>query len=52
MSDPCTRAALTECDPILADMIEREKSRQWQCLECIASENFTSRGTDLSARPS
>jgi len=39
-------APLSEVDPALADLIEQEKSRQWQSLECIASENFTSRGTE------
>lgn len=30
-------------DPDLFDLIEREKHRQWSCLELIASENITSR---------
>lgn len=30
-------------DPDLYDLIEREKHRQWSCLELIASENITSR---------
>ena len=30
-------------DPVLFDLIEREKHRQWSGLELIASENFTSR---------
>eukprot|EP00898_Chlorokybus_atmophyticus_P001969 jgi/Chlat1/2773/Chrsp187S02949 len=35
--------ALEEADPELYDIIEHEKRRQWQGLELIASENFTSR---------
>ena len=34
---------LSEHDPVLFDLIEREKHRQWSGLELIASENFTSR---------
>lgn len=34
---------LSEHDPLLFDIIEREKFRQWTGLELIASENFTSR---------
>jgi Serine hydroxymethyltransferase len=34
---------LAEHDPEMADLIEKEKTRQWSCLELIASENFTSR---------
>lgn len=34
---------LSEHDPQLYDLIEREKSRQYRSLELIASENFTSR---------
>jgi len=30
-------------DPVLFDLIEREKHRQWSGLELIASENFTSK---------
>lgn len=30
-------------DPEIFDLIEKEKNRQWRCLELIASENFTSR---------
>ena len=35
--------SLEEHDPILFDLIEREKFRQWSGLELIASENFTSK---------
>jgi glycine hydroxymethyltransferase len=35
--------SLIEHDPILHDLIEHEKHRQWSGLELIASENFTSR---------
>ena len=34
---------LSEHDPVLFDLIEREKHRQWSGLELIASENLTSR---------
>eukprot|EP00518_Triparma_eleuthera_P004284 CAMPEP_0182461686 /NCGR_PEP_ID=MMETSP1319-20130603/6187_1 /TAXON_ID=172717 /ORGANISM="Bolidomonas pacifica, Strain RCC208" /LENGTH=472 /DNA_ID=CAMNT_0024661005 /DNA_START=13 /DNA_END=1431 /DNA_ORIENTATION=- len=34
---------LSEHDPELYDLIEREKNRQWRGLELIASENFTSK---------
>ncbi|CAM9653563.1 unnamed protein product [Discosporangium mesarthrocarpum] len=34
---------LSEHDPDLYDLIEKEKTRQWSSLELIASENFTSR---------
>ncbi|GMH52320.1 hypothetical protein TrLO_g7236 [Triparma laevis f. longispina] len=34
---------LAEHDPVLYDIIEREKNRQWRGLELIASENFTSK---------
>jgi glycine hydroxymethyltransferase len=33
---------LIETDPDIADLIEREKARQWRGIELIASENFTS----------
>lgn len=36
-------APLSDVDPELFDLIEREKCRQWSGLELIASENFTSR---------
>lgn len=35
-------ASLQETDPEVYDLIEKEKNRQWRCLELIASENFTS----------
>jgi glycine hydroxymethyltransferase len=35
--------ALEQHDPEMYDLIEKEKTRQWSCLELIASENFTSR---------
>jgi glycine hydroxymethyltransferase len=34
---------LEEHDPIMFDIIEKEKHRQWSGLELIASENFTSK---------
>lgn len=34
---------LEDHDPVLFDLIEREKHRQWSGLELIASENFTSK---------
>jgi glycine hydroxymethyltransferase len=34
---------LEEHDPVLFDLIEKEKHRQWSGLELIASENFTSK---------
>lgn len=34
---------LSEHDPVLYDLIEQEKSRQYRSIELIASENFTSR---------
>jgi len=46
MSIPSTLAGsqtLEEHDPVLFDLIEREKHRQWSGLELIASENFTSK---------
>nr|CAG4718762.1 unnamed protein product [Naegleria fowleri] len=33
---------LSEADPELFELIEKEKNRQWKGLELIASENFTS----------
>ncbi|EFC43488.1 hydroxymethyltransferase [Naegleria gruberi] len=33
---------LSQADPELFDLIEKEKERQWKGLELIASENFTS----------
>ena len=38
----CLNTPLASEDPELFDMMEREKCRQWSCLELIASENFTS----------
>lgn len=35
--------SLEEHDPVLFDLIEQEKHRQFHCLELIASENLTSR---------
>jgi len=35
-------APLSEVDPALVDIIEREKNRQWKGLELIPSENFVS----------
>jgi len=34
---------LSEADPDLYDLIEKEKARQWSGIELIASENFTSK---------
>lgn len=34
---------LEEHDPVMFDLIEKEKHRQWTGLELIASENFTSK---------
>lgn len=34
---------LAEHDPEIYNLIEKEKRRQWESLELIASENFTSR---------
>ena len=34
---------LKESDPELFQMIQNEKNRQYECLELIASENFTSK---------
>ena len=45
-SPPATlpgQKSLEEHDPVLFDLIEREKFRQWSGLELIASENFTSK---------
>ena len=35
--------SLEEHDPILFDLIEKEKHRQWSGMELIASENLTSK---------
>ena len=37
------QVSLEEHDPVLFELIEREKHRQWSGVELIASENFTSR---------
>lgn len=37
------QVSLEEHDPVLFDLIEREKHRQWSGIELIASENFTSK---------
>lgn len=34
---------LSEVDPVMAGLVKDEKQRQIQCIELIASENFTSR---------
>mmetsp|Transcript_1544 Transcript_1544/g.2183 ORF Transcript_1544/g.2183 Transcript_1544/m.2183 type:complete len:476 (+) Transcript_1544:128-1555(+) len=39
----CGLKSLEEHDPVMFELIEQEKSRQWRSLELIASENFTSR---------
>lgn len=31
-------ATLAEVDPLVADLVEKEKNRQWRGLELIASE--------------
>jgi len=36
-------SALEVADPEVFELIEKEKNRQWKCLELIASENLTSR---------
>ena len=35
---PWGNMPLVECDPDVADLIEKEKNRQWRGLELIASE--------------
>jgi glycine hydroxymethyltransferase len=35
--------SLEEHDPVMFDLIEKEKFRQWSGIELIASENFTSK---------
>lgn len=37
------QVSLSEHDPVMFDLIEKEKHRQWSGLELIASENFTSK---------
>lgn len=39
---PFGNLPLAEADPVVADLVEKEKNRQWRGLELIASENFTS----------
>jgi glycine hydroxymethyltransferase len=41
-SVPSNHQHLVDHDPVLFDLIEKEKYRQWSGLELIASENFTS----------
>jgi glycine hydroxymethyltransferase len=40
---PMADLPLKEKDPELFAMIENERKRQFECLELIASENFTSK---------
>lgn len=40
---PMPDLSLEEKDPEMYAIIQNEKKRQWQCLELIASENFTSK---------
>ena len=40
--EACNKS-LAEMDPEMAEIVEREKARQWKGLELIPSENFTSR---------
>eukprot|EP00871_Galdieria_phlegrea_P004872 jgi/Galph1/5386/GphlegSOOS_G4072.1 len=42
-SPALTDPSLKEVDPVVYDLLEKEKNRQWKGLELIASENFTSR---------
>jgi len=37
---------LSEVDPEIAELIRREKQRQFEGIELIASENFTSRAVE------
>eukprot|EP01135_Chromosphaera_perkinsii_P001296 Nk52_evm23s164 gene=Nk52_evmTU23s164 len=41
--DPMLLRNLEEEDPVVFDLIEKEKNRQWRGIELIASENFTSK---------
>ena len=41
-------SALQDADPEVFELIEKEKNRQWKCLELIASENLTSRSNGMS----
>lgn len=43
MASPSHLASLSEQDPEIFDIIEKEKARQFRGLEMIASENFTSK---------
>mmetsp|Transcript_22845 Transcript_22845/g.23077 ORF Transcript_22845/g.23077 Transcript_22845/m.23077 type:complete len:468 (-) Transcript_22845:280-1683(-) len=43
MANPSQNMPLEEHDPVMFDLMEREKHRQWSGVELIASENFTSR---------
>lgn len=36
--NPWGNMSLEECDPLVADLVEKEKNRQWRGLELIASE--------------
>ena len=38
----CLNVSLKQDDPEIFELIEKEKWRQFSCLELIASENFTS----------
>jgi len=40
---PMPNLSLEEKDPEIFAMIQGEKNRQYECLELIGSENFTSR---------
>lgn len=40
---PMTDFSLAEKDPEIAEMIKNEKKRQFEGIELIASENFTSK---------
>jgi glycine hydroxymethyltransferase len=40
---PMKDLSLSEKDPDIAELIQKEKQRQAGCLELIASENFTSK---------
>jgi glycine hydroxymethyltransferase len=40
---PMPDLSIEEKDPEIAQLIALEKQRQFQCLELIASENFTSK---------
>lgn len=40
---PMPNISLQEADPEIYNLIQQEKNRQYECLEMIASENFTSK---------